>query len=244
MAKMTKKQRELDRAARAKALRAEQERAERLRRYGVIGAVVVAIALIAAALVWSTRGGDPDITVNTSLPASVGENSLKVGPDDAEHTVVVWEDFLCPYCREFEEGSRDLLHAAAEEGTVQVEYRPFQLLGDDYSKEALAAFVHVLETGTPQEAAAFHDLLFKNQPYEAGRKPSADKIAGWAEQVGADKEATRKAIEDGKADWSAAAKQAAEEAGVNGTPTVTLDGQPLQGNSISDMIANLEAGIA
>lgn len=245
MAKMTKKQRDADRTAKAAALRAQQERAERMRRFGMIGAVVVAIALVAVALFWAQRdNGGSDVTVNTKLPASVGENSLKVGSDDAEHKVIIWEDFLCPYCREFEEGSRSMLHEAAIAGTVQVEYRPFQLLQDDYSKEALAAFVHVLETGTPQEAAAFHDLLYKNQPYEAGRKPSADKIAGWAEEVGANKEATKKAIEAGATDWSAAAKKASEEAGVEGTPTVTLDGKPLQGTSISDMVATLEKAIS
>lgn len=244
MAKNSKKSADRDRTARAQALRAKQERAERLRRFGTIAAVVVAIALVAGALVWSQRGGGSDVTVNTNMTASVGENSLLIGPDDAEHKVVVWEDFLCPYCREFEEDSRTLLHEAAEAGTVQVEYRPFQLLQDDYSKEALAAFAHVLQSATPQEALAFHDLLYKNQPYESGGKPDAGDIAGWAEEVGLDKAAVEQGIEDGQEEWAAAARKAAEDAGVQGTPTITLDGQPLQGTSISDMVANLEAQIS
>lgn len=241
---MAKKNRELSRTERAAALQAEQARAERNRRFGIIGAVVVAIALIAGALFWTQRGGSDDLTVDTAMPASVGEQSLKIGPDDAEHKVVIWEDFLCPYCREFEEDARDLLHRAAKDGDVQVEYRPFQLLGDDYSKEALAAFATVLQNATPQEALAYHDLLYKNQPYEAGNKPDAEKIAGWAGELGLSEDDVLAGIEDGQAEWATAARQAAEKEGIQGTPTIFVDGQPLQGQSISDMVDNLEQQIS
>ena len=38
--------------------------------------------------------------------------------------------------------------------------------------------------------------------------------------------------------------KAASEAGVRSTPTVTVDGKPLEGTSITDMINNLETQIA
>lgn len=241
---MAKKNRELNRTERAAALRAEQERAERNRKIAIIGAVVVVIAIVAGAMFWMQGTGSKKSPVNTSMPASVGDHSLKIGPDDAAHKVVVWEDFLCPYCREFEQGSRDALHAAAENGSVQVEYRPFQLLQDDYSKHALAAFAFVLENGTPQEALALHDMMFDEQPYEQGRKPSVSTIAGWVKKVGLDKGEAEKAIEAGGTEWNTAMAKAASEAGVRSTPTVTVDGKPLEGASITDMINNLETQIA
>ena len=242
---MAKKNRDLNRSERAAQLRAEQAKAERNRRLFIGGGLLVAIALIATVLIYiQTSGKNDSVKVKGDIPASVGTNSLKIGPDSAKHKIVVWEDFLCPFCREFEQGGREVLHAAAKKGTVQVEYRPFQLLQDDYSKEALAAFVHVLEEGTPSQALALHDLMYDNQPYESGRKPDANQIADWVKEVGLSKNAARSAIDDGATDWSAAASKAAEEAGVKGTPTVTVDGKPLQGKSISEMIESLKKAIA
>ena len=72
--------------------------------------------------------------------------------------------------------------AAADKGTVQVEYRPFHLLQDDYSTRALSAWAAVLEQGTPKQALSFHDLLYDNQPYEAAPdKPDGAKLADLGE---------------------------------------------------------------
>lgn len=237
---MSKKSRELSRTERAARMRKEAERAERSRKLIIGGAVLVALVLIVVAVLWSQRDANGG-KVDTSIPAARGDHSLLVGPDSAAHKVVVHEDFLCPFCREFEQGARKYLHAAAKKGTIQVEYRPFQLLPDDYSKEALAAFAYVLDKGTPHQALAFHDLLYDEQPYEQqSNKPDANKIATWASEVGVSKSATRKAIESGMTAWNQAARASAEKDGVQGTPTVFLDGKKLEGTSISDMIANLK----
>ncbi len=237
---MSKKRRELNRTERAAQMRKEAERAERSRKLIIGGAVLVALVLVVVAVLWSQRGGD-SAKIDTSIPAAKGDHSLLVGPDSAPHKVVVHEDFLCPFCREFEQGARKYLHDAAKKGTLQVEYRPFQLLPDDYSKEALAAFAYVLENGSANQALAFHDLLYDKQPYEQqSNKPNANKIANWAKDIGVSKSATRKAIDSGMTDWSKAASQLAEKDGVQGTPTVVVDGKKVEGGNISELITNLE----
>lgn len=237
---MSKKRRELNRTERAAQMRLEAERAERSRKLIIGGAVLAALVLVVVAVLWSQRGGG-EAKVDTSIPATKGDHSLLLGPDSAPHKVVVHEDFLCPYCREFEQGARKYLHDAAQKGTLQVEYRPFQLLPDDYSKESLAAFAYVLDNASPHQALAFHDLLFDKQPYEQqSNKPDANKLAGWARDFGVSKSAVRKAIDSGMTDWNEAAKAAAEKDGVQGTPTVVLDGKKVEGGSISDMITNLK----
>ena len=63
--------------------------------------------------------------------------------------------------------------ALADDGKVAGEYRPFVLLSQvgDYSERTAAAFGVVLDQAGPDVAKEFHDLLFANQPSEAGPFP-------------------------------------------------------------------------
>jgi protein-disulfide isomerase len=241
---MSKANRDQHRSERAAAIQAAQARTERNRRMALVGAVVVVLAVLAAAGFWYTSGsgGSKEGDVNQDLAASAGDHSLVVGGnDEAKVKVVVYEDFLCPYCREFEMASRDYLHEYADQGIAQVEYRPFHLLPDDYSLRALKGFAAVLEAD-PATALKFHDVLFDEQPYEqAADKPDAGEIADWAADAGADASAVARAIESDDTSWADAADAAARKAGVQGTPTIFVNGDQLQGSSIADMSDNLEA---
>jgi protein-disulfide isomerase len=242
---MSKSRREDGRRERAAAIQAEAVRAERNRRLALAGGVVAVLAVIVAAVFWSTSSSGGDTASPTKAATSVGDHSLVVGGNDrAKYKVVVYEDFLCPFCRQFEEASRDFLHADAEKGLVQVEYRPFHLLPDDYSVRALNAFAAVLAE-SPAKALRFHDLLFDKQPYEnADDKPDAAKLADWAGSVGADETAVRQAVEAADPAWKTAADQAAASAGVQGTPTIMVNGKLLGGTTITEMADNLERMIA
>jgi protein-disulfide isomerase len=159
--------------------------------------------------------------------------------------VVVYEDFLCPYCREFEEASRSMLHEKAANGDAVVEYRPFQLLQDDYSRRSLSAWAAVLQEGTPEQALEFHDLLFENQPYEAAEdKPGTDELVDLAREAGVEDEAVLEAAAEDDPEFVEAANQAAREAGISGTPTILVDGEKVEGDSIADIADNLEAMLA
>ncbi|GAB3249798.1 thioredoxin domain-containing protein [Alteromonas gracilis] len=233
-------------ATRTKAaeIRAQQERKERTRNLALAGGVVVALAAIITAVVIGTSGSRTPTVPVSDVPAAAGENSLVIGPDDAPVKVVVWEDFLCPYCREFEESSRSFLHQGAVDGKVQVEYRPYQLLQDEYSAEAVNAFAAVLQNSTPSKALAFHDYAFENQPYESGGdKPGVEEMVEWAEAVGATESGVEDAIRNRDTAWLEAARTAATDAGIQGTPTVFMDGEQLQG-SIQDMADQIERAIS
>jgi protein-disulfide isomerase len=243
---MSKSGREEGRRERAAALQAQAARAERNRRIAIIGAVVAVLAVIVAAGFWYTSGSDGSGPAKaTTAETSAGDHALVVGSNaGASYHVVVYEDFLCPYCREFELATRDFLHADAEKGLVQVEYRPFHLLPDDYSVRALNAFAAVLAE-SPKKALEFHDLLYDKQPYEtATDKPDAARLADLAGSVGADKSAVEKAVEANDPAWKDAADQAATAAGVDSTPTVFVNGKPLAGATVTDMADNLERMIA
>ncbi len=240
---MSTKSRETGRAERAAAVRRQQAARERNRKVGVIGAVVVLVlVIVGAGVFFSQRGGG-----TATAAADTNGQALVVGSNaKAKLKVVVYEDFLCPYCREFESSSRSALRAAADKGRVQIEYRPFHLLQDDYSTQALSAWSAVLQEGTAKQALALHDLLYDNQPYEqATDKPGPTQFVAWAKKAGVTDSSVLAAVRKASnPDFVDAADAAAQKAGVTGTPTVFVNGKQLQGTSVSDEVSNLEKMIS
>lgn len=242
---MSKKQREVNRTERAAAVRDEQVSRERNRRILItLGVVLVLSALVAVGVVYSS-GGKTEPTPAGSVAMTADSPALVMGPAKADHKVVVYEDFLCPYCREFETASRSFLHDYAVKGQAQVEYRPFHLLPDPYSTLSLTAWAAVLQNGTPQEAYRFHNALYDNQPYESDpSKPGIDELVSMAKAAGVRSDKALAAMRRDNQAFVDQADHNATKAGVKGTPTVFVDGKEVQGSSISAMADNLERMLA
>ncbi|GAA5154637.1 mycothiol-dependent reductase [Nocardioides marinquilinus] len=219
-----------ERAERLAELRA-QEKARERRRNVQVGAVAVVVLLLLVGVFYlvSQRGG-PD----TDGVAAAGQSGygVTIGSEDAPHKVVIYEDFLCPFCGQLEGQTRERLQQLADDGEVFVDYRPFVLLDaeqfDDYSPRAVSAFGVVRDEAGDEVAKRFHDLLFENQPEEtASSFPDADALVDLAVQAGADEAAVRPGIEAGVSDYAQGATDEAQEARVQSTPTVIVDGEAL-----------------
>ncbi len=239
---MSEKNRPVGRTERAAAAARELQQQERRRRNLMVGGVVVALLVIVLGGYFLSRQLDTTNDVEAAAAGS-GDNGLVIGPADAPHDVVIYEDFLCPYCGELEQASRADLAQLASNGKVRVEYRPFNLLSSlgDYSERSAAVFAVVLDTSGPDVAKKLHDLLYENQPSESGPFPTDDDLIALAVQAGADEAEVRKGLEAGDGvEWVARATKAAQDAGVRGTPTVLLDGKVFQdGRTMDDLAANL-----
>lgn len=243
---MSKQNREQNRTARAAAVVAKQKRAERNRKLTITGAVVAVLAVIIAGGVWFSLGGSSsDAASADAPPAKIDGTSLVVGPDSAVTKVTIYEDFQCPFCRQFENASRDFLREAANDGKAQITYMPFNLLTqDDYSARALSAWATVLQKGTPVQALSYHDQLFDNQPYEnASDKPDTAKLRDWAKDAGVKSSSVLDAIGPVDDGYVKKVTQAAVGAGVQGTPTILLNGKPVGGSSVTDQADQIEAAI-
>jgi protein-disulfide isomerase len=231
---MSKKQRETGRTARAAAAMQEQASRERRRRIVLTAVVLVVLAVIVGAGVLISSGGSSPSQAGapaSKVGARADGQALVIGTNPNAPKVVIYEDFLCPYCREFESSSRATLRDAAAKGDAVVEYRPFHLLQDDYSTLALAAWSAVLEKGTPDQALKLHDLLYENQPYESDtNKPGIDDLVDLAKKAGVKDSAVLDAMRQSNQEFVDAATATATKAGVQGTPTVTFDGKPLVGS--------------
>jgi protein-disulfide isomerase len=238
---MSKKERESNRAARAAAVQQAQVRQERNRRLLITLAVVAVLAVIVTAGVLFSGGGSKEPAGNGALSVRAEGQALVLGDDPDATKVVIYEDFLCPYCRQFEVATRDMLHEAAASGKATVEYRPFQLLPDHYSVVSLTAWAAVLDKGTPEQALEFHNLLFDNQPYEnAQDKPGVEELVALAEKAGVEDQDVLDAIGQENTGFVDQTATTAREAGVRGTPTVFVDGKELQAESVTLMVKALE----
>ena len=164
-----------------------------------------------------------------------------IGDPKAPVKVEVFEDFLCPYCRQFEETSRDDLRQAAIDGKAYVVYRPIAFL-DEYSTRSLNAFGVVLDTSGGAAALSFHDLLFEHQPAEGGAMPDDEWLIDKAVEAGAEEDAIRPGIEDlSFKQWMINGNDDASQRGVNSTPTVFVDGDQVSGSSIEDLAGQVQA---
>lgn len=224
------------RAERTAALRKEQERQERRRQMGIVIGIMAALAVVVGIGAFVMLKGDK--TSNSTVSAS--DYSLSIGDENAPTKVVIYEDFLCPFCAQFEEASSEELAAAAADGKVYVEYRPLNFLGriSDYPLRATNAFRAVWDTTGPEAAKKFHDQIFAEQPSEEGPFPDDDWLVEQAVAAGANEDEVRDAIENlDYEDWVQAATD--DASGIRSTPSVYLNGKLVAAGSIEEMAAQV-----
>ncbi len=206
--------------------------------YVLAGAAVLVIAaLVIGGIIWNGRrdkGGVDDAVLSSNA-------ALIIGAPNAPQTIDVFEDFMCPYCKEFEQQSGEPMVKAIDAGKLRVRYHLLTFLNrssasKDYSSRAAGAAQCVAEGEKREVFLKFHSALFANQPSEGGSTDHSNAdLANLAAQQGAGP-ATQKCITDGaKVD---AANKAAEESnnqlskatgGQAGTPTVLSGGSPING---------------
>jgi protein-disulfide isomerase len=168
-----------------------------------------------------------------------------MGNAKAPVKVVIYEDFLCPYCRELESSTRDFLRENAAKGKVYVEYQPINLLETyDYSARSLNAWAAVLKHATPAAALKLHDLFYENQPYEeSSSKVSDSQIADWVKQAGGDNTAVRQAMKTRDTEFFAVLQDLMASANIQSTPTVFIDDKQLTNMSVQQMVSAIEQAV-
>lgn len=238
-----------DRAAAAReAAQADERRRERtVRIIGAVTVIAVVIGIIAVALVArgsseSTVAGEPTVVEGAALPAGVlGPDSehpygVPYGSAAADAPVLeIWEDFQCPACGAVEAANGAGIAALADEGAVQLIWRPATFLdranegGDPgvarSSTRATAAWGCAIDAGRTKE---FHDAVYASQPQEEGAGWTDEQFVGLAEQVGitgADLDTFRTCVADGTyLDWATSSGATFSSEGIQGTPFGLLDG--------------------
>jgi protein-disulfide isomerase len=230
-----------DRRTRAAQLRRDRERAEARRTRLVTGSVVAAVVVIvvaaAVAIAYNQQGGgetpDGDITSEYGFVYSAETIDSDQQSDELTPVeMVVYEDFICPACGQFEQQVSGYLEEQVSIGAISVEYRPIAFLDrmstTDYSTRAANAAACVFDSSGAETFHEFHDLLFANQPPERGAGLTDDELIALAEEAGADD--VDGCITEREFDgWVEEANDSASQNNVVSTPTVYVAGQEVDG---------------
>jgi protein-disulfide isomerase len=212
------------------------------------GALVVALVLIGASLVFA--GGDDETTPTqtTSTPsalfAGIPQDGTILGDPAANVVLIEYADLQCPICRQFAEGIMPtLVDEYVRTDRIRMEFRGLQFLGPDSEK----ALRHALAAGEQNHLWEFQEGLYLRQGDENSGwvtdellREVGDSIPGLdVDRVFAD--ADSQAVTDEIAET----QRQAEAAGVPGTPWFFVqigDAEPyeLQVSTIDDFRAALD----
>ncbi|MBN9096508.1 MULTISPECIES: thioredoxin domain-containing protein [unclassified Pseudonocardia] len=191
----------------------------------IIGIVVV--VLFAAAVGFGVYRSQQAATGPVAVPPNATAEGVPVGRASAKATIDIYLDFQCPVCREYEQQSGATIDQLVASGQAKVVYHPIAILdrysSTQYSSRASAASGCAAASGVfPQ----YVKLLYANQPPENGDGLSAAQLVSLGQQAGATGSGFATCVTDQtyKA-WTASLTDQASKAGVNGTPTVKVNGQ-------------------
>jgi hypothetical protein len=159
------------------------------------------------------------------------EGGVLVGSEGARRRLVVFEDPQCPYCREFEDVSGDLLRREVAAGAVAVEYRIRSFLGEESVRAANALAVAA-------EAARFDELrreIFANQPPEHSGGFTTEDLLELGRRAGLTGPGYGAAVSQGRYEsWVREIEAVFAGQDPEGTPSAVLDGEPVDSETLYD----------
>jgi protein-disulfide isomerase len=222
---------------------AAERRGRIRRRLFAVGGVVI-LGLVAAIVVSAVRAADDAGEGPAAAAASAGPvvvpssgtaaGAIVTGQANAPVTVVVYLDYLCPYCGRFEKANSAELERLIAAGTMRLELHPLAFLdrlsaGTRYSTRSANAIATVADAA-PGRVLAFNRALYEQQPAEGGPGLTDDELAAVAASVGVDAAVTARFRHATFESWVTAATAAAVDDGVSGTPTVRINGKAFTGD--------------
>lgn len=227
---------------RAQELAAQRQR-DRLRLLGGIGAVVIvgllaAIVAVVVNAVSKSDSSDAAAGKQVVVPANLTDTgAIPVGQADAPVTLEIYLDYMCPACGMFEKANSGEIDRLVKAGTVKVALRPISFLdrtsqGTKYSTRTANAMATVADR-VPASVWAFNTALYEHQPQEGTSGLSDDQIADLALKAEVPQDvvdAFRQRIFE---PWVAQSTDAAFASGVQGTPTVKINGTVFKGDAYS-----------
>jgi protein-disulfide isomerase len=223
------------RSQQAARLAAEQAAQRRRDRQILVAALTVLVVLVVGGGVglqfWRTHrlpaAAVPTVLVPDARQAVTAGQPIRLGGADAPVTIQLFEDFHCPHCVDLFDKLGPTLTAAEAAGTVGVELYPMAFV-DAGSAPAANAMACATEAGF---GARYHQGLFANHTLLWNDRQLLD-LAG---KVGASPDGTFASCvtTDAKAAWVDSVNGVADARSVTQTPTMFLDGAPVDLGSLT-----------
>lgn len=181
----------------------------------------------------SNGGGQaPESTPTGDSTASSPQLPTPVAGDaEADVTVAVYEDYACSHCRTFSEEVYPQIESAyIADGTIRYEFHDFPIPVDKtVSWQAASAARAVQAAADDSSFFTYSKRLFENQD-----RLGPDVYAELTDGLDVDSETVRTAAtEERYRSTVAADRQGGIENGIKGTPTVLVNGNPVQWSEIA-----------
>jgi protein-disulfide isomerase len=178
-------------------------------------------------------------------PAELADG-FALGSPDAPVTIEVWEDFQCPFCQRFTfEVEPAIVEQYVETGDARLVFRNLAFLGDESHWAAVAASL----AADQNKFWPFHDYLFANLRGENVGSYNLDRLQEIGEVSGLDMDEFRAGLtldnaRQRFAEIQAEARRDASALGINSTPTVTVNGVPLQSPDLAAVAAAVDVALS
>lgn len=222
--------------------KAQQEEARRRqawrRALTWVGGLVI-LALVAAIVVVAVRAASTEKSPTASgkvVPPHhlTSAGAIPVGSPRAPVTVEIYYDYMCPACGAFEAANGDELGRLVEAGRAKLALRPISFLdkqsnGTEYSTRAANAIATVADQA-PKQVWPFHAALYAKQPQEGSSGLTDGEIARIATDAGVPQAVVDRFEKRTYEPWVRSRTKAAFDGGINGTPTVKINGEVFQGD--------------
>ena len=199
----------------------------------ILGAIVAAVVVVAALVIFSVTGGDEKVSPDSIAHVDevmaefegIPQDGATLGQADAPVEIVEFGDMQCPACAT---SARDHLPGVVSEfvktGQAKITFVPIAFIGDDSERGGLGAEAAALQDGM----WPFITVLYHNQGKENSGWLTEAVMEAIADRVGLDAGKWKKDFA-GKDDDVVAtaffeAAQKAQEASVPSTPTFVFHG--------------------
>lgn len=185
--------------AKARELREQHKKNEKRKRNILFAgggtAIIAAIAIVSMVVVQGAnqvqltpKNMSFNDGIKIGLEAKAFTETQTPAPDAEVPNIVMYVDYQCPICRDFENPNASQIESWVKSGSVTLEIHPVSFLDsraslNQYSSRAGNAAICVAEY-SPNSFLAYNNLLFANQPEEGTAGPDNAELADRAKEAG------------------------------------------------------------
>jgi len=193
-----------------------------------VGLTSIVVVFAVALVLYIVMSADDQPTAGETQSIRVASASVikKDGTDEPKAVVSMYEDFLCPACRNFEQQIGPTINKLIDSGVIAADYYMVSILdrpqNQNYSSRSGGAAYCVAEDSN-DAFRRFHAALYAQQPSETGTQfPDNARLVEVARQAGA-AGTVPECITKGR--FVDMVKGQAAAAGIKATPTIRINGE-------------------
>lgn len=195
-----------------------------------------------------TQSAEPDESTGLYEPSELHEldfshaerrdeqDLLTAGPVDAPIGLIVFSDYQCPFCAQWNEETLPAMMELADAGLLRIEWRDTNIFGEASWRASHAAYAAALQDSYWE----YHDLLFIDGEKRPESELSEEALIALAAELSLD---TERFARDMRSASTADAVQEnvdlAMELGAASTPSFIFGGIPISGAQPPDVFMNI-----